>query len=70
MHLCLSRVRNCFNSSIIFYSRAVAETRRLAAARRAGETDHTKEEAGDTEEDVGENAIYHSQRDGFTCDEL
>ena len=30
----------------------MAETKRLVAARRAGETDHTEEEAG-------ENAIYY-----------
>ena len=38
--------------------------------RRSEEADHTEKEAGDAEEEAGENSIYHSQRDGFTCDEL
>ena len=48
----------------------MAETKRLAAAKRAGEADHTEEEAGYAEEEAGENSIYPSQRDGFECDEL
>ena len=39
--------------------------------RRSGEADHTEEEAGDAEEEAGEDLqIFHSQRDGFECDEL
>ena len=49
----------------------MADTKRLAVVRRrSGEADHTEEEAGDIKEEVGENSIYHLQRDGFTCDEL
>ena len=49
----------------------MAEQKRLAEERRrSGEADHTEEEAGVAEEEAGENSIYHSQRDGFECDEL
>ena len=64
-HLCLSRVRNCFNSyhsSTLYDSRAVAQQKRLTEdRRRRGEADHIEEEAGE------DSQIYHL---GFECDEL
>ena len=78
VHLCLSRVRNCFNlyhSATLYDSRAVAERKRQAEERRrSGEADHTeRDEAGDAEEEAGEMEdlqIFHSPREGFECDEL
>ena len=49
----------------------VAEQKRPGEEKRgSGEAYHTEEEAGDAEEEAGENSIYHSQRDGFECDEI